>query len=148
MYVYGIRVGDNGINERKYYMKLNRPNKDKITHVAFHLYYRYLFYSTENAVYQFDMEYPETPAKAVLSFPGETITTLKVSKLALYIAFQPWEKLRENQLVVGSIVNDKDEDECGVMRIYDVPTLMGPLEKKKEYTELGKIVDIVYRDRD
>ena len=148
MYVYGIGVGDNGINERKYYMKLNRPNKDKITHVAFHLYYRYLFYSTENAVYQFDMEYPETPAKAVLSFPGETITTLKVSKLALYIAFQPWEKLRENQLVVGSIVNDKDEDECGVMRIYDVPTLMGPLEKKKEYTELGKIVDIVYRDRD
>ncbi|MFR4038900.1 MAG: hypothetical protein ACLTZT_14935 [Butyricimonas faecalis] len=73
MYVYGIGVGDNGINERKYYMKLNRPNKDKITHVAFHLYYRYLFYSTENAVYQFDMEYPETPAKAVLSFLGKLL---------------------------------------------------------------------------
>lgn len=86
--------------------------------------------------------------KQFFLFRGKPITTLKVSKLALYIAFQPWEKLRENQLVVGSIVNDKDEGECGVMRIYDVPTLMGPLEKKKEYTELGKIVDIVYRDRD
>ena len=148
MYVYGIGVGNNGINERKYYMKLNRPNKDKITHVAFHLYYRYLFYSTEDAVYQFDMEYPETPAKNVLSFSGETITALKTSKLALYTAFQTWEKIRENQLIVGTTVNDKEESECGVMRIYDVPTLMGPLEKKKEYTGLGKIVDIVYRDRD
>ena len=148
MYVYGIGVGNNGINERKYYMKLNRPNTDKIVNIAFHLYYRYLFYSTEKEVYQFDMEYPETPAKQVLSFDGETITALKVSKLALYIAFQPWEKVRENQLIIGSVVNGKDESECGVMRIYDVPTLMGPLEKKKEYTELGKIVDIVYRDRD
>ena len=32
-------------------------------------------------------------------------------------------------------------------RVYDVPGLMAPLEKKKEYTELGKVVDIVYRER-
>lgn len=50
--------------------------------------------------------------------------------------------------MVGSIVNDKDEDECGVMRIYDVPTLMGTFRKRKGVYRLGKIVDIVYRDRD
>ena len=147
MYVYGIKVEVSGNNYRQFYMKLNRPNKDKIMHIAFHSIYRYLFYSTENAVYQFDMEAPETPAKQILSFPGETFTALKINKMVGWIAYQPWEKARENQLVVGSYINDKEESKCGVMRIYDVPGLMAPLEKKKEYTELGKIVDIVYRER-
>ena len=92
MYVYGIKVEVSGNNYRQFYMKLNRPNKDKIMHIAFHSIYRYLFYSTENAVYQFDMEAPETPAKQILSFPDETITALKINKMVGWIAYQPWEK--------------------------------------------------------
>ena len=147
MYVYGIHVENNGRNFRQYYMKLNRPNRDKIVHIAFHSVYRYLFYSTENAVYQFDMDAPNIPAEKILSFPGETITALKINKMLAWVVYQPWEKARENQLVVGSYINGKEESKCGVMRIYDVPGLMAPLEKKKEYTELGKVVDIVYRER-
>lgn len=147
MYVYGIRVGANNNNERRYYMKLNRPNRDKIKHIAFHSIYRYLFYSTEDAVYQFDMDSPATPAQKVLTFPGETVTALKINKMLAWVVYQPWEKMRENQLVVGTTKNDEEESKCGVMRIYDVPSLMAPLELKNEYRDLGKIVDIVYRER-
>lgn len=148
LYVYGIRVDDNGNNYRQYYMKLNRPNPDRVKYFAFHSLYRYLFYATENdEVFQFDMEHPDQPAKLLFSFPGETITALKINKMVGWIAYQPWERARENQLVIGSYLKGEPEQECGVMRIYDVPSLMAPLVKKKEYTKLGKIVDIVYRER-
>lgn len=31
--------------------------------------------------------------------------------------------------------------------MYDVPNLMAPLVKQKEYTGLGNIVDITYKER-
>lgn len=71
MYVYGIGVGDNGINERKYYMKLNRPNKDKLRMLHF-ICIIGIYSIRPRMQFKFDMEYPETPAKAVLSFPGES----------------------------------------------------------------------------
>lgn len=148
LYVYGIKVESDGNNYRQYYMRLNRPNGDAVKHIAFHSLYRYLFYSTDQGnIYQFDMERPDTPAQKVLSFPGETVSALKINKMVAWVAYQPWEKARENQLVVGTNVTAGDEDNCGILRIYDVPSLMKPLEKKKEYTGLGKIVDIVYRER-
>ncbi len=148
LYIYGIQVQDNGKNYSQYYMKLNRPNQDKVKYFAFHSLYRYLFYATENnEVYQFNMEAPDQPAKLLFSFPGEHITALRINKMVGWIAYQPWERARENQLVIGSYLEGQGEKECGVMRIYEVPSLMGPLVKKKEFTKLGKIVDIVYRER-
>lgn len=148
LYIYGIKVESKGSNYRHYYMRLNCPDNNKIMQYAFHSVYRYLFYSTDKGeVYQFDMTQPDTPAEKILSFPGENITALKINKLVGWIAYQPWERQRENQLVVGSYRINGNEKECGIMRIYDVPALMGPLVLKHEYKELGKIVDIVYRER-
>ena len=45
-------------------------------------------------------------------------------------------------------MEDKDENGCGIVRMYDVPNLMGDLVQKKEHMGLGKIVDVTYRERD
>jgi hypothetical protein len=50
-------------------------------------------------------------------------------------------------LLIGTRERRVPENECGIMRLYDVPNLMGDLVKKKEYKKLGKIVDIVYKER-
>lgn len=154
MYVYGINMGDNGKNYRDYYMQLKRPNRDKITHIAFHSLYRYLFYSTDKSeIFRFDMEHPDDAAVKVLSFPGETITALKVQKFLLWGKYEPWEAARGNHLVIGSYVTSEvdkgNEADCGIMRTYEVPGLREPMEDKqvKYHDKLGKIVDIVYRER-
>lgn len=156
MYVYGIKV-DGDKNYRDYYTQLKRPNGDKITHIAFHSLYAYMFYSTDKSeIYRFDLDHPNDPAVKVLSFPGETITALKINKLLLWgkpAKYQPWEVARENRLVIGSNITAEvekgNEESCGIMRTYDVPPLRQPMEDKqvKYHDKLGKIVDIVYRER-
>ena len=54
---------------------------------------------------------------------------------------------RNYQLVIGTHAQGAAENECGIMRLYDVPNLMGDLVQKKEFKKLGKIVDIVYKER-
>ncbi len=60
---------------------------------------------------------------------------------------EDWERARNYQLLIGTRERRVPENECGIMRLYDVPNLMGDLVKKKEYKKLGKIVDIVYKER-
>ena len=42
----------------------------------------YIFYVSNNTIYQFDMGHPEEQAKEVLSFPGETIKCIKFCPMA------------------------------------------------------------------
>ena len=44
-------------------------------------------------------------------------------------------------------MDGEDEDHCGVVRMYDVPELLGDLVKIKEYTGFGRIVDVAYREK-
>ena len=92
------------------------------------------------------MDDPQTPAKLVLTFPGEQVSVLKFNRLIGYTAYQPWQLERENMLVVGSYKDGVGDGESGIMRLYEVPRLMGDLVLRKEFTSLGKIVDIVYRE--
>ena len=50
-------------------------------------------------------------------------------------------------IVIGTHAQGAAENEFGIMRLYDVPNLMGDLVQKKEFKKLGKIVDIVYKER-
>ena len=56
-------------------------------------------------------------------------------------------KIGSVHVIIGTRERRVPENECGIMRLYDVPNLMGDLIKKKEYKKLGKIVDIVYKER-
>ncbi len=147
-YIYGIEHGEGGKNYPRYYMELRRNESDKILKYAFAPENRYLFYLTDkNEIYQYNLEEPNTPAQRVLTFPGEQITVLKFNKLVGSIAYESWQRARESMLVVGSYKNDGTElSESGIMRLYEVPKLMRPLELKKQWENLGKIVDIAYRE--
>lgn len=154
LYVYGMKVDRTG-NTRTHYSLLKRPNSDKITRFAIHSMHKYLFYSTDKGeIFRYELSYPEDEAVKVLSFPGETITALKVNKFMLPInQYAPWELNRRDRLVVGSYITAEAEQgndlDCGIMRTYDVPDLGRPLDEKpvKFHDKLGKIVDIVYRER-
>ena len=93
------------------------------------------------------MTSPQTPAKEILNFPNEEIKVLKFNSFVAWEAYQDWERAREFQLVVGTTVNGKEDSECGVMRMYNVPNLMEPLVLKKEIKDLGNIIRIVYKER-
>ena len=89
----------------------------------------------------------EWVAKEVLYFPGESIKVLRFNPFVAWEAYEDWERARNYQLLIGTRERRVPENECGIMRLYDVPNLMGDLIKKKEYKKLGKIVDIVYKER-
>lgn len=147
-YIYGIETGGSSKNYRRYYMTLKREENDIIVKFAFHPIFRYLFYATDKGdIYQYDMTRPQFTSKKVLSFPEEEISVLKFEKLLGWIAYKPWEIQRQNQLIVGTNILTEDASKSGIMRMYEVPNLMKPLELKKEYKNLGKIVSIDYRER-
>ena len=76
------------------------------------------------------------------------IALIKFTAYVANEAYKDWERARNYQLLVATNVEDKDENGCGIVRMYDVPNLMGDLVQKKEHMGLGKIVDVTYRERD
>ena len=147
-FFYGIILNASGKNTQEYYGEVFGPNLDRVKQFACHHMYPYLFYAVDNKVYQFDMSHPDRAAKEVLSFPGETIQVIKFTAFVAWEAYKDWERARNYQLLVATNVEDKDENGCGIVRMYDVPNLMGDLVQKKEHMGLGKIVDVTYRERD
>lgn len=134
-------------NIQEYYGKVTGADLENATMFACHHSLPYLFYSDGQKVYQFDMGHPDIPAKEVLYFPGESIKVLRFNPFVAWEAYEDWERARNYQLLIGTRERRVPENECGIMRLYDVPNLMGDLIKKKEYKKLGKIVDIVYKER-
>lgn len=137
-------------NEQVWYGKVNGPGIENATLFAFQHEQTlpYLFYSDGHTIWQFDIGHPDIPAKEVLSFPSEEIKVIKFNPFVAWVAYADWERARNYQLVVGSNVQGADESSCGIMRMYEVPNLMGELVQMKEFRELGKIVDIAYKERD
>ena len=148
-YFYGILMDYDEKNEQQYYGEVKGAGLSGATQFVFHNIYPYLFYLSNNQIYQFDMRYPEEEAKPVLSFPGEEVKVIKFLPLISNYAYgvaNSWMRQRGYRLVVGTSLQGVDESECGIMRTYDVPNLMGPLTKVKEHKGLGKIVDIIYKE--
>jgi hypothetical protein len=48
--------------------------------------------------------------------------------------------------VVGYNNTKKPETNCGTVAIYKVPALRGDLTLCKEYTDLGYIIDLAYKE--
>ena len=83
---------------------------------------------------------PLTISELIAEYP------IKFNPFISWTYYEDWERAREFQLVVGSTVTGKEQD-MGVMRIYDVPSLMEPLVLKHQMENLGNIVDITYKER-
>lgn len=148
-YFYCIEMNENGKNYQRYYGEILGDDLDQVKQFACHHMQTmpYLFYSTDHKVYQFDMAHPDKKAKEVLAFPNETVQVIKFTPFVAWAAYKDWERARNYQLLVGTNIDKPLEENCGIMRLYDVPNLMGDLVKAKEHKGLGKIVDITYKER-
>lgn len=147
-YYYGIQLQPAGKNSQIYYGEILGAGLDQVKQFACHHRYPYIFYSSGNKIYQFDINNPNREAKEVLSFPGETIQVIKFNVFVAWEAYKDWERERNFQLLVATNKDGADEDNCGIIRMYSVPNLMGDLVKKSKNTGFGKIVDVTYRERD
>ena len=134
-------------NKQNRYGEILGEGLENATKFACHYLYPYVFYVSGNSIYQFDMGHPDQVAQKVLSFPGEQIKVMRFNPFVGYIAYADWERERGYQLIVGTTVDGEPDDKCGVMRVYNVPNLMEPLVLKKEFKDLGKIIDIVYKEQ-
>ena len=146
-YYYGIILGTEGANTQKYYGKLSGTGLDKATLFACHPILGVLFYATKDRIYKFDMKNPSQPVKEICYFPGETIKVLKFNPFTAMRAYQAWEDLRSEHLVVGTTMDGADEGTCGIMRTYEFePQWDKAPVKKKEHKNLGNIIDIAYKE--
>lgn len=127
--------------------KIIGPGIERADKFTFHGMFQYLFYSVDNKVYQFNLGDPNTPAKEVLSYPGEEIAVLKFVPFVSWSSYQDWERAREYDLVVATNDMSLDEDKRGTVRYYDIPNLMGPVTMKKEVKDFGHIIEIIYKER-
>jgi hypothetical protein len=134
-------------NEQKSYGEIIGEGLDQATKFACHYIYPYVFYVSGHSIYQFDMSHPDEAAQEVLSFPNEDIVVMRFNPFVGYNAYADWERERGYQLLVGTNVKGASQDACGIMRLYEVPAMMEPLVIKKEFTGLGKIVDIAYKEQ-
>lgn len=145
-FYYGINLGRIGENTQFAYGKLDVPLSNEIKGFAFHASLKWLFYYTEHEIYKVDILNPSVAPKLVKSFEGEKITVVKMNALVKqYDA--PWQDSRSNQLLVGTVVEGEDINECGILRHYDFenqwnrePILV------KEHKRLGNIIDVVYKE--
>ncbi|WP_297058372.1 PKD-like family lipoprotein [uncultured Duncaniella sp.] len=134
-------------NEQAAYGKVVGPEIESATKFAFHHQWDYLFYAVGDKVYQFNMATPDEPAVLVLTFPGEEVKVLRSNPFVAWEAYADWERARAFQLVIGSDVKSGPAATCGKVRFYEVPNLMQPLKKLKEYDGFGSIVEVVYKER-
>lgn len=148
-YFYCIEMNEAGKNNQIYHGEVKGEGLDRVKQFACHHMNTqpYLFYSTDDTIYQFDMSHPNDPAKVAVSFTGETVQVIKFTPYVAWEAYTTWERERNYRLVVGSNVNGGDHQSCGIMRTYNVPVLMGDLTLAKEHKGLGRIVDITYKER-
>lgn len=134
-------------NTQEAYCRIIGPEVEKADKFAFHHLWNYVFYSVGNKIYQFDLSTPDTPAVLAMTLPGETIKVMRFNPFVAWTAYQDWERSRGYQLLVGTDVAGKADNECGVMRLYEVPNLMAPLKEVKKVEGFGKIKDILYKER-
>lgn len=101
----------------------------------------YIFYNVGGKVYEYDMVLKTS--KLMLDFGSQKISMLKFHRFtssSKYAAFA-------NQLIVGSYDPAKPEGSNGKLQFYNVPPVNGDIVLDREFTNLGKVVSLAYRER-
>lgn len=141
LYLYGFTLGFGKV-EQNFYGKIGGPASEAIA-FALHPTYNTLFYATKDKVYRISLSDP-SDAKEVLSLNGEKIVTLKFNKI---LEWGSTATQYMNMLLVGSNKVDSEDENPGIFRLYEVPSLVSnPLSLQEEIEGLGEIVDIVYKE--
>lgn len=150
VWLYAIAPLKNGGNQQMYFKKL-APGTDLLgaTSYAFSSQRERMYFSKGSSVYVIDYSgQGDGTAQEILTFPNE-----EVVKLCFWIrltnvlpAQQPWNQSGD-WLTIGSNQSGVDDEECGILRSYELPSLMGGTHVLKvEKKELGKVVDIAFKE--
>ena len=141
-YLYGFTLGYGKI-EQSFYGEIGGPVAEA-THFALHPTLNALFFSTSNAIYRVSLSNPSNVTE-VASLPGEEIASIRFNKILGWTS----DKSVMSQLMVASNkTGAADVDgNTGVFRLYSVPDLSGDLAEEKRVEGLGRVIDVVYKER-
>ena len=148
VYIYGMNLEPDRKNTQSRYMELIGPELDKAKKFAFHPLLPYLFYSTNNKVYQYNYTQPNEPAWEVLSYNNSQIATINFFPVVGWNPYQTWERNKALLLVVGTNILDNNVDNPGKVEFYTAPALNQPLVLNEVVEGIGKIIKIELRERE
>jgi hypothetical protein len=143
-YLYRFNVGAK--ISQNYYDVMSAEGIANASLFAVHPSLGYVFYAVGSKVYEYDMN--SRTAKLMLDFGGKEVTLLKFNTFTSFGKYyKPVYKDLERQLLVGTADMALAKNEVGSLMLYEVPSVNQALILKKEYHGLGKIKDVVYRER-
>ena len=141
-YLYSLSLGYSKI-EQSSFGKIGGPVAEA-THFALHPSLNALFYSTRDKIYRVSLSIPDNVTE-VASLPGEEIASIRFNKILGWTS----DKAIWSQLMVASnkTAAADAEGNPGVFRLYSVPDLSGNLTEEKRMEGLGRVIDVVYKER-
>ena len=154
-WLYGLQIGNSGAlsQVKDHYFQIDAPDIEKATAFAIHPILYYLFYAVGNEIHQFDMT---TKRHRILpiDFPeGESLSMERISMLKFNIfVLDTYRKPAgsaeiQYRLIVGSEEQGGTEM-GGHVRMLTIPTSMEQAAGVyRSYSGFGKVVDVVYRER-
>jgi len=101
----------------------------------------YIFYNVGGKVYEYDMVLKTS--KLMLDFGSQKISMMKFHR---FVSRSKYAALA-NKLIVASYDPAKPEGSNGKLQFYTVPPVNGDLVLESEFTNLGKVVSLAYRER-
>ncbi|MBC9931078.1 PKD-like family lipoprotein [Chitinophaga qingshengii] len=141
-YTYVINIAS-GIKQVFSMEMINAPELDKATVFAVSNQLGYVLYAAGGRIYEYDPFVKKAFLMADLG--GEKISVLKCPLFSSY--GKDFYINLSNSLIVGSYDPAKPDTENGTIRIYSIPARNEQMQLTAIHTGLGKIVDLVYRER-
>lgn len=142
LYAFKIVNGSSFAQVDKYHYEIDAPQIDKAIHFAFHPTLFYMFYATEDKVYQYDLVTKNCKElKLESGAVGEKISFLKFNMFTKRAQEAKCKELQD-LLIVGSY---KESD--GFVRLYSVDSdFSKEANVYKSYNNFAKPIDITYKE--
>lgn len=149
--IYGINLGGSSYAQELYIPDVSAPDFEKATTFAFDNRFPLLFYSVGNKIYCYNLGTKQA-TQVPSQFTGDDEITLMYFNLYncsdYSILSNQSDEFFEAQyrLIVGTSSNS-DAVSGGKVTFFDVDGVNNTAKQAEQYTGFGKIVDMIYRER-
>lgn len=159
LWLYGIRVSNyNTVSQVEgHYYQLEAPEIDKATAFAVHPRDYDLYYAVDNKIYCYNIVSKSCrllpieleDGSTITQLEGERISMLKFNIFVFGDYFKPAGSVNmQYRLIVGSEETGGDKDLKGHVRMLELPaTSTQNASVYRSYDGFGRVVDVVYRER-
>ncbi len=149
--IFGINLGGSSYAQELYIPDVSAPDFEKATTFAFDNRFPLLFYGVGNKIYCYNLGTKQT-TQVPSQFAGDDEITLMYFNLYncsdYSILSNQSDEFFEAQyrLIVGTSSNS-DAVSGGKVTFFDVDGVNNTAKQAEQYTGFGKIVDMIYRER-